>query len=93
MAKEIKQDPVKLLADAINDALAHHLEHGAGLAAVRAINAGQNQSVALKLSVKVELNERGRYEITPAASVVMTDTDKLETKASVFDPAQMTMPV
>jgi hypothetical protein len=83
-------DPVKSLSDAISDSLTPHLERGAGLTAVRATNATDNQSVKLTLSVKVERNDRGRYNIIPAAAVVMTDTDKLETAATVFDPAQLT---
>jgi hypothetical protein len=89
MSKE-KVDPVTALAAMINDALAGHLAHGADLTAVRAVNATEDQSVKLNLSVKVERNDAGRYVITPSAAVVMTDTDKMETKATVFDPAQMT---
>ena len=86
-----KIDPAKALADAIQDALSAHLERGAGLAAVKAINATDNQKVKLSLAVRIERNERGRYVITPAAAVEVKDTDSLETAATVFDPCQMTL--
>jgi hypothetical protein len=93
MSTQEKVDPVKALADAISDALSPHLERGAGLVAVRAVNAKDNQDVALKLAVKIERNERGRYIITPDVKVVMNDTDKLETRATVYDPFQVTMSI
>ncbi len=86
-----KIDPIKALADTIFDAVVKHMERASGIAATKATNATDNQAVRLALSVKIERNERGRYVITPKVKTGTTETDTLETPATVFDPAQMSL--
>ena len=87
--KANKPDPVKALSDFIYDALNPLLQKACDEAAVKLINADEDQPVTLKISAKSARNDRGRYGVLPKASTALSKTDAIETKAVSFDPAQM----